>query len=197
MLFRPTNPRATLPAPPYATIYYGLHESKFLPQYQNHVVFYKHFIDDILGIWLPHPNQKINSQLWEKFTASINNYPGLTWDFNTPTNKVDFMDLTISITNGNISTSLFEKPLNLHLYIPPHSAHQPRLLPGIVHSTLFRIFTTCLDHNDRILHTQDFSKDSKLVAIRVITSNPYPTKLLHVHNVTLDVPTGRQMTKIR
>ena len=117
------------PAPPYATIYYGLHESKFLPQYQNHVIFYKQFIEDILGIWLPHPNPKINAQLWEEFTASMNNYPGLTWEFNTPTNKADFMDLTISITNGNISTSLFEKPLNLHLYIPPHSAHPPGLLP--------------------------------------------------------------------
>ena len=129
------------PAPPYATIYYRLHESKFLPQYQNHVVFYKHFIDDVLGIWLPHPNPKINSQQWEEITASMNNYPGLTWEFNTPTNKVDFMDITISITNGNISTSLFEKPLNLHLYIPPHSAHPPGLLPSIVHSTLFQIFS--------------------------------------------------------
>ena len=156
MTFKQMNGTAmgTPPAPPYATIYYWLHESKFLPQYQNHVVFYKCFINDVLGIWLPHPNPKINSQLWEEFTTSMNNYPGLTWEFNTPTNKVDFMDLTISITSGNISTSLFEKPLNLHLYIPPHSAHPPVLLPGIVHSTLFRIFTLCSDHNDWILCTK-------------------------------------------
>ena len=82
----------------------------------------------------------------------MNNYPGLTWEFNTTTNKVDFMDLAISITNGNISTSLYEKPLNLHFYIPPHSAHPDGLLPGIVHSTL------CSDHNDRILHTKVFFK---------------------------------------
>ena len=99
-------------------------------------------------------NQKINAQLWEEFTTSMNNYPGLTWEFNGPTNKVDFMDLTISITNGQISTSLFEEPLNLHLYIPPHSAHPPGLLPGIVHSTLFRIFTLCSDHDDRVLRFQ-------------------------------------------
>ena len=88
----------------------------------------------------------------------MNNYPGLTWEFNTPSDKVDFMDLTISITDSQISTSLFEKPLNLHLYIPPHSAHPPGLLPGIVHSTLFRIFTLCADQNDRILHTKGFFK---------------------------------------
>ena len=88
----------------------------------------------------------------------MNNYPGVTWEFNKPANKVNFMDLTISITNGNISTSLYKKPLNLHLYIPPHSAHPPGLLPGIVHSTLFRIFTLCSDPHDRILHTKVFFK---------------------------------------
>ena len=142
MTFKQMNGTAmgTPPAPPYTTFYYGLHESKFLLKYQKHVVFYKRFIDDVLGIWLPHPNQKISAQLWEEFTTSMNDYPRLTWEFNTPTTKVDFMDLTISITNGQISMSLFEKPLNLQLYIPPHSAHPPGLLPGIVHSTLFRIF---------------------------------------------------------
>ena len=88
----------------------------------------------------------------------MNNFPGLTWEFNAATDKVDFMDLTISIKNGQISTSLFGKQLNLHLYIPPHSAHPPGLLPGIVHSTLYRIFTLCSDHNDRILRTKVFFK---------------------------------------
>ena len=68
------------------------------------------------------------------------------------------MDLIITIKFGHISTTLFEKPLNLHLYIPPHSAHLPGLLPGIVYSTLFRIFTLCSDHDNRILHTRVFFK---------------------------------------
>ena len=68
------------------------------------------------------------------------------------------MDLTITIPNGHISTSLFEKPLNLHLYIPPHSAHPPGLFPGFIHSTLFRIFTLCSDDNDWVLCTRVFFK---------------------------------------
>ena len=77
MTFKQTNGTAmgTPPAPPYATIYYGLHEAKFLPQYRNHVVFYKRFIDDVLGIWLPHPNKNINKKLWEDFTTSMNPIP--------------------------------------------------------------------------------------------------------------------------
>ena len=199
MTFKQMNGTAmgTPPAPPYATIYYGLHESKFLPQYQNHVVFYKCFIDDVLGIWLPHPNPKINSQLWEEFTASMNNYPGQTWEFNTPTNKVDFMDLTISITNGNISTSLFEKPLNLHLYIPPHSAHPPDSSPVLSTAPSSGFLPCARITTIGSCALRFFSKDSKLVAIRVITSNPYSSKLLHMHNATLDLTTGQQTMKIR
>ena len=92
----------------------------------------------------------------------MNTYPGLTWEFHEPTDKVDFMDLTISISKGQISTSLYEKPLNLHLYIPPHSAHPPGLLPGIVHSTLFRIYTLCSDNDDKLTRTKVFFK--RLVA---------------------------------
>ena len=95
-----------------------------------------------------------NAHLWEELTTSMNNYPGLTWEFNAPTDKVDFMDLKISIKNRQISTSLLEKPLNLHLYMPPHSVQPPGLLPGIVHSTIFRMFPLCSDHNDRILLTK-------------------------------------------
>ena len=88
----------------------------------------------------------------------MNAFPGLTWEFEDPSDKVNFMDLIITIKNGHVSTSLFEKPLNLHLYIPPHSAHPPGLLPGIVHSTLFRLFTLCSDHDDRVLRTRVFFK---------------------------------------
>ena len=122
------------------------------------MILYKRFIDDVFGIWLPHPDPQKNERLWNEFTKTMNNYPGLTWEFNPPSDTVDFMDLTITIKNGKISTSLFEKPLNLHLYIPPHSAHPPGLLPGIVHSTLFRIFTLCSDPNDQLLRTKVFFK---------------------------------------
>ena len=65
--------------------------------------------------------------------------------------------MTISINkSNNIETTLFKKQLNLHLYIPPHSAHPPGLLPGIVCGTLFRIFTLCSDNEDKLQRTKVF-----------------------------------------
>jgi hypothetical protein len=50
------------------------------------------------------------------------------------------MDLTLQITPRGIETHLFEKLLNLYLYIPPHSAHMPDILQGLVIGMTEHIF---------------------------------------------------------
>ena len=131
----------TPPAPPYATIYYGIHEEKFLPHQAQRVIFYRRFIDDVIGIWCPNKNLEQDALEWNAFKDKMNSFPGLTWEFSERAKSIDFMDMTVSINNSNkTETTLFEKRLNLHLYIPPHSADPPGLLPGIMYGTLFRIF---------------------------------------------------------
>ena len=141
----------TPPAPPYATIYYGIHEEKFPTHHSQRIIYYRRFIDNVIGIWYPNKNPQLNALEWNAFKNKMNAFPGLTWEFSEPSTTVDFMDMTITINKSNkIETTLFKKRLNLHLYIPPHSAHLPGLLPGIVYSTLFRIFTLCSSENDKL-----------------------------------------------
>jgi hypothetical protein len=46
----------------YATVSYGHHEnSKVIPTYKKQLVYYKRYIDDIFGIWLPPPKDKIKT----------------------------------------------------------------------------------------------------------------------------------------
>ena len=149
----------TPPAMPYATIYFGIHEEKFLPHHAKRVIFYRRFIDEVIGIWCPNKNPERDALEWNEFKDKMNAFPGLTWEFSERAKSIDFMDMTISINNSNkIETTLFEKRLNLHLYIPPHSAHPPGLLPGIVYGTLFRIFTLCSDEEDKLQRTKVFFK---------------------------------------
>ena len=158
----------TPPAPSYATIYYGIHEEKFLKKYSHRVIYYRRFIDNVIGIWSPNPNTKTDDIEWNSFQDTMNTFPGLTWEFSECAKTVDFMDMTISITNANkIEITLFEKKMNLHLYIPPHSAHPPGLLPGIVYSTLFRIFTICSSEEDKAKHTKPSSSNSSPVDTKV------------------------------
>ena len=162
----------TPPAPPYATIFYGIHEEKFLKKYSHRVIYYRRFIDDVIGIWSPNPNTQTDDIEWNSFQDTMNTFPGLTWEFSERAKTVDFMDMTISITNANkIEITLFEKKMNLHLYIPPHSAHPPGLLPGIVHSTLFRIFTICSSEEDKAKRTKTFFKRLIAKATKSATSS--------------------------
>ena len=110
----------TPPAPPYATIYYGIHEEKFLPHHAQQVIFYRRFIVDVIGIWCPNKNHEWDALEWNEFKDKMNAYPGLTWEFSERAKSIDFMDMTISINNSNkIETTLFEKRLNLHPVHPP------------------------------------------------------------------------------
>ena len=98
----------TPPAPPYATIYYGIHEEKFLPHQAQRVILYRRFIDDVIGIWCPNKNLEQDALEWNAFKDKINSFPGLTWEFSERAKSIDFMDRTISINNSNkIETILF------------------------------------------------------------------------------------------
>ena len=71
----------------------------------------------------------------------VNNNKGLTWEFTEFSNSVKFLDLTLTIlSGGKIKIILFEKPLALHLYIPPHSMHPPRVLTSHIFGSVLRIF---------------------------------------------------------
>jgi hypothetical protein len=55
--------------------------------------------------------------------------------------KIDYLDITIRLDSTNkIKTTLFKKPLNLYLYLPPHSAHPPGVLTGLIYGMIRRAY---------------------------------------------------------
>eukprot|EP00957_Ditylum_brightwellii_P186288 14182506-Ditylum_brightwellii.AAC.1 len=67
----------------------------------------------------------------------------MEWIFELADTLAAFMDVTITIKDGKITTKLYEKSLIIYLYISPHSAHSPGVLNGIIFGRIHRVFTLC------------------------------------------------------
>jgi len=115
----------------YATISFGHHEnSKILTTFQPKLLYFKRYIDDIFGIWIPPTKNRLAT--WNAFKVALNNWGKLEWVIEESYLKTTFLDLNISIEKGSIVTSTYQKDMNLYLYIRPSSAHPPSCFKGLI-----------------------------------------------------------------
>jgi hypothetical protein len=115
----------------YATLTFGDYEnSLILQKYKHQLLYYKRYIDDIVGVWLP--NSENDSTTWENFKKDLNNWGSLQWKIENPSKKTVFLDLELSVQGNAITTKTYQKDMNLYLYIPPLSAHPPSCFKGLI-----------------------------------------------------------------
>jgi hypothetical protein len=62
----------------YATVSFGYFENKeILTKFELNLLYYRWYIDDIFGIWLP-PSQNEES-IWTAFTNTLNDWSSFQW----------------------------------------------------------------------------------------------------------------------
>ncbi len=105
----------------YALSFGHYENTTLLPRFKNNLLYFRRYIDDEFGIWIPTTTD--NDSTWFEFKQTLNNWGNLKWSLEEPTKKTNFLDLNIEINHSGLQFSTFQKPLNLHLYIPPLSAH--------------------------------------------------------------------------
>ena len=152
----------TPPAPTWATIYFCIWEIVVIPEFPE-LVYYRRYIDDGFGAWVPNPlvdnaarltlfHQRLQSfGIEHEFFLSNPDLRPLQWTFSALAPTAVFLDLFISIDNGRITTKIYEKDLNLYLYIPPHSCHSKGVIKGVIFGMVHRAKTLCTHSKDRIL----------------------------------------------
>jgi len=64
----------------------------------------------------------------------------LEWLSSGPRKQVTYLDLSLKLVNGRVRATTYEKPLNLHLYIPAFSAHSPSMARGLIFGMLRRFW---------------------------------------------------------
>lgn len=136
------------PAPSIANLFVAIYENAHVTTFPTSSLhFIRRFIDDGFGIWLRDSDPQKDNTNWESFKQIINSM-GLKWEFSQRSKNVTFMDLNIHLRRGKIFTSLYAKPLALHLYIPPSSCHAPGLTRGLITGQLYRIYKLCSHKHD-------------------------------------------------
>jgi len=139
-------------SPLYSIITFGHHENQqILTKYKSNLIFYKRFIDDIFGVWLP-----TNNSDWSSFKTLLDQFGTLQCNIEELMNSTTFLDLQLTI-EGNLSkTKTFQKPMNLYSYIPPISAHPLGCFKGLIMGELLRYWRQNSDSKDFIEITSLF-----------------------------------------
>lgn len=137
----------TPPAPMYATLYYLIHELRIIKLFPE-ISLYGRYIDDGFGCWTPSldTDVSVDEARWRLFKTAVQGYGRLEWVISDRTRQVNFLDITVMLQeDGQTTTRLYEKALNLYLYLPPHSAHPPGVLKGLVCGMIKRIYQLTSD----------------------------------------------------
>ena len=116
------------------------------------MLYYKRFIDDIGIIWLRGRFSCDDLQQDLSFGR-------MTWTMEKPKKETHFLDLTIKINEKNkITHKTYEKPLNLHHYLPTNSAHPPGTFKSLVVGFLRRYWLMNSDTKNYINQITKFAE---------------------------------------
>ena len=70
----------------YATITFGHYENcNILSEFAQHIIYYRRYINDISGIWIPPDTQQ--EATWQSFEKKLNNRGSLEWIIIKPSTK--------------------------------------------------------------------------------------------------------------
>lgn len=129
--------------PPYANIYMYQLEKNTVYKYKETglLLLYKRFIDDVFIITRDSNVTELQNEL-----NSLHPAIKLTW---SPLAKhCNFLDLNISIKNGKLHTSVYQKQLNTYAYLPFHSYHTIAQKRGFVKGEAIRYARICTNEKD-------------------------------------------------
>lgn len=153
-------------APAVANLYCAKYEQELTVKYphmSSRVLFYGRYIDDVFVLF-----RGTKGELHTFFRGW--KIPGLeiSWDFSKK--QIHFLDVQLSIREGRLVTSLYEKTLNKHMYIPFSSAHPLSVKKAMVKAERSRYRFICS-------LTKDYERAEKSLFHNLLRRG-YPLRLL-------------------
>ena len=135
--------------------------------FKNSLLFFRRFIDDGIGVWLP---QSGSPNLFQDLPDTFNGYGDLQWTTQGLEKSVIFLDFIVIThgTNNILKFMSYSKLMNLFLYIPAHSAHPPGAIKGMIYGMLYTAWRINSDVSDFSHYTKEFFLHLKIEVTPVI-----------------------------
>ena len=107
-------------------------------------MLWKRFIDDVLMLFRGSEEQCMELVNW------LNSlHPGVVkFKHEFSTQKVEFLDLVISLVNNRLETNLYIKPSNKQLYLDYFSNHPEHCKEGVIYGQALRVIERCSNSED-------------------------------------------------
>ena len=127
------------PAVPFASLFMVTIEEPVLRTFAQNLLLYKRFIDDGFLIWSGNYDSLV------KFFHALGSVdPNIKITFEISPTSAIFLDLSLTLNDdGIITSSLYQKPMNLYPYIPFASAHSHMIKRSFIKAELNRYVLAC------------------------------------------------------
>ena len=96
------------------------------------------YIDNLFAVIIYGGHNGFSDLEWSNFKKDMDDFGSLRWEVNKPSNKVDYLDVTLEINGRHIVSKTYQKPINLYQYITPTSAHPRGMIKGVIHGMILQ-----------------------------------------------------------
>ena len=128
--------------PCYANIFMAELEENFLSGYPYKLLAYYRYIDDIFIIW------SHGLDLFHNFINSIDEqHSDIIFTSNISTTSVNFLDVTIDLHGGHISTKTYTKSTDTYAFLSYNSFHPRHIKQSIIYSRFLHYKRICSNDN--------------------------------------------------
>ena len=125
-------------APSYANLFMGVLEQQMLSSYKYKPLAYFRYIDDIFMIWT-----EGEETLNEFLTHCNNQNKHIQFEQTISKNWIPFLDVSVILENGKLTTDLYSKPTDKHQYLYSTSCHPKHTKTSLPYCLALRLRRIC------------------------------------------------------
>ena len=125
-------------------------ETEFLEKERLKPWLWLRYIDDMFFVWT-HGENKL-----DEFLERLNSFhPNLKFTSERSEQEINFLDVTVQLSNNKFVTDLYCKPTDCHQYLHYNSCHPEHMKKSSVYSQGLRIKSLCSEDTALANHLKD------------------------------------------